>query len=223
MGSEPDGLRSRLPGLPRQASPQSTPARPSSTGAVLPTTQQRRPYRSSAASWSLLRSLLFRGAVKRLDTPRNGQGIGICRSRSSSKLLGGHPRSGQFPDKRCRKRLCLLRGDGHMRCHRRTGPEHRPRDDRDRGAWLDRMAIALEARPGVQLSELRSGVHDSPDRCFAAVIDARRPAAGSRRCQLGSACTRTRHHVRALGADRVRRPNPDRHRSAIPARRLGSG
>ena len=31
--------------------------------------QRRRPNRVPAASWSLLRSLLFRGAVKRLDTP----------------------------------------------------------------------------------------------------------------------------------------------------------
>jgi hypothetical protein len=31
-----------------------------------------RPDRVPVAIWSLLRSLLFRGAVKRLDTPRNG-------------------------------------------------------------------------------------------------------------------------------------------------------
>jgi hypothetical protein len=60
--------------------------------------QQLCPYRAPTASWSLLRSLLFRGAVKRLDTPRNGQRIGTCRSRSSFKLVGGHPRSGQNPD-----------------------------------------------------------------------------------------------------------------------------
>ena len=30
------------------------------------------PYRAPTLIWSLLRSLLFRGAMKRLDTPRNG-------------------------------------------------------------------------------------------------------------------------------------------------------
>jgi hypothetical protein len=33
--------------------------------------QQLGPYRAATASWSLLRSLLFRDAVKRLDTHRN--------------------------------------------------------------------------------------------------------------------------------------------------------
>jgi hypothetical protein len=36
--------------------------------------------------------------VKRLDTPRNGQRIGTCRSRSSFKLVESRPRSGQIPD-----------------------------------------------------------------------------------------------------------------------------
>jgi len=62
-------------------------------------TNNNGPYRGPAASWSLLRSLLFCGAVKRLDTPRYGQSIGTCRSRSSFKLIGGRPRSGRKPDK----------------------------------------------------------------------------------------------------------------------------
>jgi hypothetical protein len=36
--------------------------------------------------------------VKRLATPRYGQRIGISRSRSSFKLVGGRPRSGRNPD-----------------------------------------------------------------------------------------------------------------------------
>src|SRR4051812_11227049 len=78
------------PAYPRRASPIAA----ANTGApelylcLAADEQQRRPYRASAASWSLLRFLLFRGAVKRLDTPRNGQRIGTCRSRSSFKLVG---------------------------------------------------------------------------------------------------------------------------------------
>jgi hypothetical protein len=49
------------------------------------------------ASRSLLRSLRLRGAVKRLDAPRNGQRVGTSSSRSSFKLVGGHPRSGRTP------------------------------------------------------------------------------------------------------------------------------
>ncbi len=60
--------------------------------------EPRGPNRVPTAISSLLRSLLFRGAVKRLDTPRNGQRIGTSRSRSSFKLVGGHPSSGQTPD-----------------------------------------------------------------------------------------------------------------------------
>jgi hypothetical protein len=58
-----------------------------------------RPNRVPTAISSLPRSLLFRGAVKRLDTPRNGQCIGTCRSRSSSSSSevvrnpDGHPDS----------------------------------------------------------------------------------------------------------------------------------
>jgi hypothetical protein len=70
---------------------------------------QSRPYSVPAAISSLLRSLLFRGAVKRLDTPRNGQRIGICRSRSSFKLVGAHPRSGRTPDR-------LRQGVSRARC-----------------------------------------------------------------------------------------------------------
>jgi hypothetical protein len=44
-----------------------SPSRPASPRTV--DEQQRRPYRALPASWSLLRSLRFRGAVKRLDTP----------------------------------------------------------------------------------------------------------------------------------------------------------
>jgi hypothetical protein len=43
-----------------------------SSGCRCPRCRRRvavRPYRAALASWSLLRSLLFRGAVKRLDTP----------------------------------------------------------------------------------------------------------------------------------------------------------
>jgi hypothetical protein len=36
--------------------------------------------------------------VKRLDTPRNGQRIGTCRSRSGFKLVGIRPESGRKPD-----------------------------------------------------------------------------------------------------------------------------
>ena len=64
-----------------------------------PSAEPHGPYRVPTAIWSLLRSLLFRGAVKRLDTPRNGQRIGTSRSRSSFKLLGSHPRSGRTPGK----------------------------------------------------------------------------------------------------------------------------
>jgi len=49
------------------------PARPHrAPGVGVPRCRRRvavRPYRAALASWSLLRSLLFRGAVKRLDTP----------------------------------------------------------------------------------------------------------------------------------------------------------
>jgi hypothetical protein len=62
------------------------------------TSPNLRPNCVPTASWSLPRSLLFRGAVKRLDTPRNGQRIGTSRSRSSFKLVGDHPRSGRTPD-----------------------------------------------------------------------------------------------------------------------------
>jgi hypothetical protein len=42
-------------------------------------------------------------AVKRLATPRYGQRIGTCRSRSSFKLVGGRPRSGRTPDRHPRE------------------------------------------------------------------------------------------------------------------------
>jgi hypothetical protein len=65
----------------------------------------------------------FPGAVKRLGTPQNGQRIGTCRSRSSFKLVGSRPESGQIPDNvsKCPKlhfvdRLKLLLG---TRCCRR--------------------------------------------------------------------------------------------------------
>src|SRR5262249_37062054 len=49
-----------------------------------------RPYRDLVPT--------FGGAVKRLDTLRNDQRIGTSRSRSTIKIIGGHPRSGQNPD-----------------------------------------------------------------------------------------------------------------------------
>ena len=83
-----------------RSSSRPSPQRPSFQIPAPPAIDEQRlcPYRAPAASWFLLRSLLFGGAVKRLDTPRNGQRIGICRSRSSFKLVGGHPRSGRTPD-----------------------------------------------------------------------------------------------------------------------------
>jgi hypothetical protein len=82
------------------------------------------PYRVPTASGSLLRSLPFRGAVKRLDTPRNGQRIGTCRSRSSFKLVGGRPRSGQKPDS---DRVRPVGGQAPT-WHRTLTPDDRARD-----------------------------------------------------------------------------------------------
>jgi len=81
----------------------------------------QRHYRIPSADWSLLRSLLFRGAVKRLDTPRNGQRIGTCRSRSSFKLVEGRPKSGQNPDRSAGKTGCGgTDGDCYDGFHRRV-------------------------------------------------------------------------------------------------------
>jgi hypothetical protein len=58
--------------------------------------------------------------MKRLDTPRNGQRIGTCRSRSSFKLVGGHPRSGRNPD---RAGSCRSHGSQRQRfLHPKSGP-----------------------------------------------------------------------------------------------------
>ena len=122
------------------------PGRVPGTDTLAVEEQELRPYRRSPANRSLLRSVLFRGAVKRLDTPRNGQRIGTCSSRSSFKLVGSHPRSGptlgyvrsvvppaehplcpgctsaradDLPDRACRRRARWRRSDKQLPGSRR--------------------------------------------------------------------------------------------------------
>jgi hypothetical protein len=94
--------RSRSPSASAWSALSTSPQRPSwstSFAGSWGLAGQQRPYRTTLTNSSLLRSLLLRGAMKRLDTHRNRQCIGTCRSRSSFRLVGGRPRSGRTPDK----------------------------------------------------------------------------------------------------------------------------